>query len=129
MSMKMCAIDQLMLERPGSSLPHEQLRGRLHQIEDTEKILRGLTDGNVAADSRDPDHVQLGRRQGEENGQRIINPWVRIDDHPSGRGFLHLVTCCASQITSDVAAHDTVRLITRLPSGGFGRILRQIAST
>jgi hypothetical protein len=32
MSMKRDSIDQLILEWPGSSLPHEQLRGRLYQV-------------------------------------------------------------------------------------------------
>ena len=58
-------------------------------MQQTEQIFSALPNGHIAADGRDAHHVQFRGCQGEQNGQRIIDPGVGINNDFGWRIVLH----------------------------------------
>ncbi len=53
-------------------------------MQQAERVLGAMTDVGVSADGRDGQDMKLGARDGEADGQRIVEPGIAVDDQRQG---------------------------------------------
>ena len=71
------------------------------------RIARGAVDADITGDRRDGADLQLRRRAGQENGERVVDPRIGVDDDRSSSG--HGCRTAARRAWEQGRARDTCR--------------------
>ena len=74
--------------------------GPVEQGEHPQRVARGLAQADVAADGRDAEDVELGAREGQGDGERIVVARVAVEEHRDPRGYGRLPKASTSSVAN-----------------------------
>ena len=88
--------------------PHQRCRrarghrhvGPIEQREHPQRVARRLAQADVAAHGRDAEDVELGAREGQGDGERVVVARVAVEQHRDPRGYGRLPKASTSSVAN-----------------------------